>query len=152
MAAQGSSGAGGPLLRVADMLQDLAQDSSSETFFKKSFSSDSPDLSPSAQNFKPGLKIQDLPTAFEVHLSAAIETYSELNVALSQSGHTWTGLTQQLCATLTTADKLTPTSQLHLGQLSQELKKLEKIVERGQEAVVRLQLAMGQPKDEARVS
>ncbi|BBN10199.1 hypothetical protein MPTK1_5g01790 [Marchantia polymorpha subsp. ruderalis] len=145
MAAQGSSGAGGPLLRVADMLQDLAQDSSSETFFKKSFSSDSPDLSPSAQNFKPGLKIQDLPTAFE-------ETYSELNVALSQSGHTWTGLTQQLCATLTTADKLTPTSQLHLGQLSQELKKLEKIVERGQEAVVRLQLAMGQPKDEARVS
>ncbi|KAL3701261.1 hypothetical protein R1sor_019283 [Riccia sorocarpa] len=131
MAAHGSLGGGGPLLRLVDMLQDLAEgDRGLESIVREpvSITTDPPSPMSSLPDPKSGQEKQRLPAAFEA-------TYSELKDALTQSGHSWTGLTQELCATLTTADKLVASSQLNLGQLSEQVTKLENIVQRGQVAV-----------------
>ncbi|KAL2613751.1 hypothetical protein R1flu_025443 [Riccia fluitans] len=145
MAAHGSLGGGGPLLRVSDMLQDLAEENcNSERILSEPSSVTTSSPSSSLPRPKSGQEKQELPAAFEA-------TYSELKDSLTQSGHSWTGLTQELCATLTTADKLVATSQLNLGQLSQQVMKLENIVERGQAAVSRLQISVRQGDDKASV-
>ncbi|CAM6088460.1 unnamed protein product [Calypogeia fissa] len=128
---------GGPLITVADMLRDLSEDSSEQLVrTPSSFSHSTFGELAATEDSNSGLAEDDLPKAFE-------ETYKQLDAALKQSGHTWTGLTQELCATLSTADKLVATAHSNLGQLTQEVKRLEELVERGQVAMLKLHSTLG---------
>ncbi|KAH9315211.1 hypothetical protein KI387_023838, partial [Taxus chinensis] len=90
---------GGPLLCVGDLLADLShEDDDNDERRPSSTSPQSP---------------QTLHQIFE-------KNYKDLNVALTNSGDSWIGLTQKICTALKAADKLVQTSHVELEQLSKK--------------------------------
>jgi len=124
---------GTPLLRVGDLLRDLADPpfSASPASLSSSFI-----LSSSTRPLSSAVECQNLQLAFE-------KSYNELNTALAQNGHSWTGISEKLCAALAIADKLVATAHLHLGLLLTQVHDLQFLLERGCIALVKLQTAVG---------
>lgn len=121
---------GTPLLRVGDLLRDLAD---------PPFSASPASLSSSSISTRPlssAVEGQNLQLTFE-------KSYNELNTALAQNGHSWTGISEKLCAALAIADKLVATAHLHLGLLLTQVHDLQFLLERGCIALVKLQTAVG---------
>jgi len=124
---------GTPLLRVGDLLRDLADPPFSASPASLSSSSI---LSSSTRPLSSAVEGQNLQLTFE-------KSYNELNTALAQTGHSWTGISEKLCAALAIADKLVATAHLHLGLLLTQVHDLQFLLERGCIALVKLQTAVG---------
>ncbi|GLJ53805.1 hypothetical protein SUGI_1148480 [Cryptomeria japonica] len=91
---------GGPLLCVGDLLSDLSLQDDDNNYNDSQQCSSS--TFPQSQ--------QTLHEIFE-------NNYKDLNVALMNSDHSWTSLTQKVCTALKIADKLVQTSHVELEQL-----------------------------------
>ncbi|CAK9227989.1 unnamed protein product [Sphagnum troendelagicum] len=124
---------GTPLLRVGDLLRDLADPPFSASPASLSSSSI---LSSSTRPLSSAVEGQNFQLTFE-------KSYNELNTALAQNGHSWTGISEKLCAALAIADKLIYTAHLHLGLLLTQVHDLQFLLERGCIALVKLQTAVG---------
>eukprot|EP00249_Psilotum_nudum_P004719 c18217_g1_i4 orf=370-666(+) len=82
-----------------------------------------------------GSENQSLQSVFE-------RTYTELNDALMRKGHSWTALTQQLYAALTTADKMVVSIHRDLASTMERVGALENIMQRGNAAIDKLESAL----------
>ncbi|CAM6027046.1 unnamed protein product [Sphagnum balticum] len=123
---------GTPLLRVGDLLRDLAD----PPFSASPASLSSSSILSSSTRPLSSVEGQNLQLAFE-------KSYNELNTALAQNGHSWTGISEKLCVALAIADKLVATAHLHLGLLLTQVHDLQSLLERGCIALVKLQTAVG---------
>ncbi|KAH9563659.1 hypothetical protein CY35_05G137400 [Sphagnum magellanicum] len=123
---------GTPLLRVGDLLRDLAD----PPFSASPASLSSSSILSSSTHPLSSVEGQNLQLTFE-------KSYNELNTALAQNGHSWTGISEKLCAALAIADKLVATAHLHLGLLLTQVHDLQFLLERGCIALVKLKTAVG---------
>ncbi|KAJ7546815.1 hypothetical protein O6H91_08G055700 [Diphasiastrum complanatum] len=132
---------GGPLLTIGDLLEDLGHDYEEVT---KSSALD-PLAITSSRITSSSLLAQDDGSLNEIGGQSLLvffeQTYNQLIAALGQSGNAWLGLTQKLCAALTTADKLVGVVHMDLGLLIEKIKTLEAILNRGSIAISTLQTA-----------
>eukprot|EP00249_Psilotum_nudum_P004717 c18217_g1_i1 orf=135-569(+) len=125
--------AGGPLLCVRDLIQDLSQEPVSEFLDSALYETTPKDSASSSSEM--GSENQSLQSVFE-------RTYTELNDALMRKGHSWTALTQQLYAALTTADKMVVSIHRDLASTMERVGALENIMQRGNAAIDKLESAL----------
>lgn len=127
---------GGPLLSVADLMQDLSEEPPSvQALASPSHDHFSTPSSSGLEAFVP--RSESLDDAFE-------RTYKELDLALASSGHSWTSLTQQLYSALTTANQVVAVVSLNLKFLAEKVTSLKSALERGDAVMGDLQAAAAQ--------
>ncbi|GAB2252124.1 hypothetical protein Droror1_Dr00004971 [Drosera rotundifolia] len=126
--------AGGPLLRIGDLLADVGESSvyaaDDQPRRRDQTSHLSPSSSPSSLISSQALDLQpsDLTKLFQ-------ETYDELNKALSGADHSWTSLTLKLCTILDAANKLINSTNSNVAKLLEKVEELKGIIKRGDSSI-----------------
>nr|GEW49648.1 hypothetical protein [Tanacetum cinerariifolium] len=114
---RGGGGVGGPLLSIGDLLADVGQE---DTTIAANVIINTNTRSADVTTIQPS----DLPKLYQ-------ESYKCLNDALEGTSHSWTAQTLELCMALETANKLIQSSNSHVNEVSQKIKELEKITNKG---------------------
>eukprot|EP00897_Mesotaenium_endlicherianum_P008645 jgi/Mesen1/7809/ME000413S07066 len=137
MFSSGRQGAGGPLLSLGEMLDDLTAE---EAVADETKAEELEKIKPSeqGQTQRQAVKFEDLVAAPETLHMLFERTFNQLNVALAHTGHTWTGLTQQLCIALAVADRVVESVKSPLASLQGEVGTLKQQVARGSASIDKL--------------
>nr|ABK21735.1 unknown [Picea sitchensis] len=114
---------GGPLLCVRDLLADLSRDDDDD------YADSHP--GPTSTTSQPQEPSECLHAIFE-------RNYNDLIKALTNSGHSWTGLTLKLCTGLKAADMLVQSIHVKFGELSKKVEALEAVLKRGESALSKI--------------
>eukprot|EP00271_Cylindrocystis_brebissonii_P012254 TRINITY_DN30491_c0_g1_i1.p1 TRINITY_DN30491_c0_g1~~TRINITY_DN30491_c0_g1_i1.p1 ORF type:complete len:172 (-),score=38.84 TRINITY_DN30491_c0_g1_i1:609-1124(-) len=124
-------GAGGPLVTLGEMLEDLEDEEKALDRASKE-----PRNSSRAREGRSAVQNGATEVRFvgeEARMDTLFErAFNQLNVALAHDDdNTWPRRTQQLCASLTLADRLVIEAQSSMASLSSQVSTLISVIERG---------------------